>query len=442
MLLGRMCFVLAALFWAVLPLRAETRILFVGLDTASSFELRMWVPFGSISDVAPGTAHLMEHLKFKSSQEQGLQHIQGIPGSAENAETSYNYTRFEIGVTPENLKDALLALRGVSDPLSVTAQQLATEKVIVTQELLQRTTSDPDSPKLLSTLLDLYKGSELERRPSGTEDSINAIKMEDVLAFDAAHYAHADMFLIIAGPPVSGLIQKKIAGLFRDSVTGNIHVDRNRNASRDDADLMALGPFLKSPVVGELQHDRIIHAFTSSHVKTPKLFFTKLVKGPTPWTSAIAARLLQEAVRSRLPEGLRDHIADDAGLVEDFGVEIAPLASGVWQLNFSAALTAGTDPDRVVKVFEDYLANLSKTGLSSTSFERLKRRHFLYDEWEDAETRLQNLGFEAATFSYADSMNEREDIKTVTSADLQHLLVLLVQQGRVGISILNPDISK
>ena len=198
----RLSFVLLTLYLLTLPVRAETRILFVGLESAGSFELRMWVPFGSVSDIAPGTAHLMEHLKFKSSQEQGLQHIQGIAGAAENAETGYNYTRFDIGVTQDNLKEALLALDGVSQPLSVTPQQLATEKVIVTQELLQRTTADPDSPKLLSAMLELYRGSEMERRPSGTEESINAIKMEDVMAFDAAHYAKTDKFLMIAGPPI------------------------------------------------------------------------------------------------------------------------------------------------------------------------------------------------------------------------------------------------
>jgi zinc protease len=435
----RLSFLLVALFWAALPLRAETRILFVGIESAGSFEIRMWVPFGSVSDVAPGTAHLMEHLKFKSSQEKGLQHIQAIPGSAENAETGYNYTRFDIGVGPENLKDALLALNGVSQPLSVTPQQLATEKVIVTQELLQRTTSDPDSPKLLSALLELYKGTELERRPSGTEETINAITMDDVMAFDAAHYAHADKFLMIAGPPIPASLQKQILTLFPGAVSGNIHVDQNRIATRDDADLAALGPFLKSPVAAGLSHERIARDFGSVHVKSEKLYYTKLVESPTPWKDAIAARILQEAIRSRLAEGLRDHIADDAGLVQEFGVEISPLAAGLWQLNFAAGLVPGVEPDKVVKVFEDYLADFAKTGISSASLERLKRRHFLYAEWEDADQRLQNLGSEATTFGYANSMNGRNDVKAVSQDDIQRLLALLAGPGRVGITVLKPE---
>ena len=439
MLSTRLCLVLIALIWAALPLQAKNRILFVGLDTASSFEIKMWVPFGSTSDIAPGTAHLMEHLKFKSSQEQGLQHIEGIPGASENAETSYNYTRFDVGLTVENLKEALLALKGVSEPLVVTAQQLATEKIIVTQELLQRTTSDPDGPKLLSALLELYQGSEFERRASGTEESINAITMKDVLAYDGAHYAHADKFLIIAGPPLPALVQKKIDELFDGAISGSIHVDGQRVATRDDAELAAMGPFLKSPAFDVLKPARIVHTFPSTHVTATKLFFTKLVKGPTPWKSAIAARLLQEAVRSRLPEGLRDHIADDAGLVQDFGVDIAPLANGIWQFNFSASLTPGTDPDRVVKVVEDYLSGLAQSGVSTTSLERLKRRHFLLDEWENADQRLQNLGFEAITFGYENSMSGREDLKAVTSDDLEQVLKLLNQEGRIGINLLKPE---
>lgn len=435
----RLSFVLVAIFWLALPLKAETRILFVGIASAGSFEVRMWVPFGSLADVAPGTAHLMEHLKFKSSQEKGLQNIQAIPGSAENAETGYNYTRFDIGVTPENLKDALLALNGVSQPLSVTPQQLATEKVIVTQELLQRQNSDPDSPKLLQALLELYKGTELERRPSGTEESINAIKMEDVMAFDAAQYAKADKFLMIAGPPIPPEVQTQILAMFPGTVSGNIYVNQDRVATRDDAQLVALGPFLKSPVATGFENERISREFASTRVKTAKLYFTKLVKSPTGWKDAVAARILQEAVRSRLPEGLRDNIADDAGLVQDFGVEISPLASGVWQLNFSAGLSPGVAPDMVVKVFEDYLTDFAKKGISLASMERLKRRHFLYGEWEDAEQKLKNLGIETTTFGYANSMNGRSDIKAVTQDEIQKLLTLLAGPGRVGISVLKPE---
>ena len=435
----RLSFVLLSLIWLVLPVKAETRILFVGIESAGSFELRMWVPFGSVADVAPGTAHLMEHLKFKSSQEQGLQHIQGIPGAAENAETSYNYTRFDIGVTQDNLKEALLALNSVTEPLSVTPQQLETEKGIVTQELLQRNNSDPDSPKLLSALLELYKGTELERRPSGTEESINAIKMDDVVAFDAAHYAKADKFLMIAGPIIPPQVQAKILALFPGAVSGSVRVGGDLQVTRDDAALVALGPFLKPLTAGNLAHERIVHEFPSNHVKLTKVYFTKLVEGATEWKNAIGARILQEAVRSRLPEGLRDHIADDAGLVQDFGVEIAPLANGVWQLNFAAGLAPGVDPDKVVKVFEDYLNDFAKTGISQTSLERLKRRHFLYAEWEDADQRLKNLGFEAAAFGYDNSMKGRDIIKDVSADQMQQLLTLFAGPGRISISVLKPE---
>jgi len=435
----RLSFVLLSLIWLVLPVKAETRILFVGIESAGSFELRMWVPFGSVADVAPGTAHLMEHLKFKSSQEQGLRHIQGIPGAAENAETSYNYTRFDIGVTQDNLKEALLALNSVTEPLSVTPQQLETEKGIVTQELLQRNNSDPDSPKLLSALLELYKGTELERRPSGTEESINAIKMDDVVAFDAAHYAKADKFLMIAGPIIPPQVQAKILALFPGAVSGSVRVGGDLQVTRDDAALVALEPFLKPLAAPGLAHERIVHEFPSNHVKLTKVYFTKLVEGATEWKNAIGARILQEAVRSRLPEGLRDHIADDAGLVQDFGVEIAPLANGVWQLNFAAGLAPGVDPDKVVKVFEDYLNDFAKTGISQTSLERLKRRHFLYAEWEDAEQRLKNLGFEAAAFGYDNSMKGRDIIKDVSADQMQQLLTLFAGPGRIGISVLKPE---
>ena len=91
------------------------------------------------------------------------------------------------------------------------------------------------------------------------------------------------------------------------------------------------------------------------------------------------------------------------------------------------------------KVFEDYLADFAKSGISMTSLERLKRRHFLYGEWEDAEQELKNLGIETTTFGYANSMNGRDDIKAVTQDEIQKLLTQFAGPGRVGISVLKPE---
>ena len=146
-------------------------------------------------------------------------------------------------------------------------------------------------------------------------------------------------------------------------------------------------------------------------------------------------------MRSRLPEGLRDHIADDAGLVQDFAIDIAPLASGVWQLSFAAGLVPGVDPDKVVKVFETYLSDFAKNGISPTSLERLKKRHFLYGEWEDAEQRLKTLGFETTMFGYDNAMSGRDDITLVNEAQVRGLLALLAGPGRVGISVLKPEVT-
>ena len=434
----RCCFVLTLLFVSSVAARAETRVLLIGIESAGDFEARMWVPFGSTADLAPGTAHLLEHLKFKSNHEQGLIHIEGISGVSYNAETGTRYTRFDLGIPRRHLGEGLAALANIPSPLEITDEQLKTEKIIVDQELLQRTTSDPDGPFLRSVWRELYKGTPLEREPGGTEESIAAITMPDVLAFDKAHYAKTDQFLVIAGPPASFLEKSLIRQTFATSVIGEIHIDLKRQVTRDDAALATLPAFLAPLQLGMIEPSLVEKTKTSAYVRSTKVFYNKLMAGPTDWKSLVAGQILERGIDSRLPEGLTDVISEEAGLVQNFNFNLSPAAAGVWEVSFAAQLAPGVHREAVLTAFEKYMAEFSKTGLSQTSFDRLKKRATLYDEWEDAERRILSLAQDTVAYGYGNAVGLRETSDQLTLKDTVPLAEMLAAPGRVAIGTLVP----
>jgi predicted Zn-dependent peptidase len=89
--------------------------------------------------------------------------------------------------------------------------------------------------------------------------------------------------------------------------------------------------------------------------------------------------------------------------------------------------------------FEKYFAELSSTGLSQKSFERLKARNFLVSEWESAEARTQNLASDSIVFGYDKAISYRDELQQTTIEDVNGLLKTLQKPGRVGVLLLKPE---
>ena len=218
-----------ALFGAsVLPASA-TDVLNVNIATAGQYEIHMWVPFGSYVDTVPGIAHVLEHLKFKSGGDKGIGALDSIVGSATNASTTYRYTRYDVGISGSHLKEALIALAGVTSPLKIQEMDLSGQKNVVKQELYQRYNSDPDTPFYFKFSATLYDGTPLAFLPGGTIESVDKVQMDDVLKFDAAHYQNADRFLLIAGPELPAAAKADIEAIFPKVHFGLIKVDNKRH---------------------------------------------------------------------------------------------------------------------------------------------------------------------------------------------------------------------
>jgi zinc protease len=417
----------------------KTQILDIAVETAGSYQISLWVPFGSTSDSVPGIAHVLEHLKFKTKGGHDFSGFDAIPGSSTNAATTYDYTRFDVSVPTAGLVPALETLASIVDPLAINEADLRLEKTVVQQEILQRTQSDPDTPFYQEFYSRLYKGSAYENPPGGKLSDVESIQMKDVLDFDAKHYHNSPIYLEIAGPVLPSRATAALSRLFPHSAAGAIYVQKNFAVKHHDEALLALPAFITRPKINAVLAEEFRSVKKSPRAQTVKLSVVKLISAPTHWRAVAAASILSDAIRSRLPEGLYDRISEENRLVQNWSISITPQTENVWQVSFNAAIENGVTAEKVRQAFDDYLKDLLKTGLSKKSFSRLKARNFLLSEWEDASSRASSLGSDIVTFGYKDASRFMDEVKNVQVKDVNALIKALQLPGRVGVAELQPE---
>jgi predicted Zn-dependent peptidase len=421
------------------PTNPKTFILNVGVEGAGSYQISMWVPAGSTSDSVPGIAHVIEHLKFKNRDGNGFAGFDAIAGSNSNAGTSYRTTRYDLNVPPEGVNKTLETLATITRPLTITEADLKLEKSIVQQELFQRSQSDPDTPFYQDFYSALYAGFPYEHPPGGTQESVGSVALKDVLAFDAAHYQGSKVFLMIVGPPLSSENFAAIETYFSNAALGTVMVGQNFEVVRADTELQNLPAFLPAIKGVDLTTAELMREKTSPRTRSVKMTLSKIVSAPTTWRSVVASSILRDAIRSRLPEGLQDRIAEDNRLVQDWSVSVSRVMDGVWQVDLNAALENGVTPQQVRSAFESYMSSLASSGLSQKSFDRLKARNFLVSEWEGADGRAYHLGSDTIAFGYDKAISSMDELQKTNLQDVNDLLKAIEKPGRVGVALLKPE---
>lgn len=434
--------VVLKLFWPhaqhQAPVNPKAFVLDVAVEGSGQYQVSMWVPFGSTSDSAPGIAHVMEHLKFKTDDGNGFVAFDAIPGSSSNASTTYLTTRYDLNVPPDGLSKALETLASMTKPLTITEDSLKLEKNIVQQELLQRTQSNPDSPFYSDFYSELYSGLPFEHPPIGTEQSVAAVSMKDVLAFDAAHYQGSKVYVLVAGPVLRDSDREAVEHYFPNAALGVVTVGSKFKVTAIDAELKGGYAFIPTISTGSIAVSQFARDKISDRARSLKITIAKIISAPTTWQAVVASRILQDAVSSRLAEGLQDKIAEETRLVQNWSLTFSRLMNGVWQLDFTADVADGVTPDQVRATFEKYLADFAATGLSQASFERLKARYLLTNDWENAAGRANSLAGDALVFGYDHASSYFDDLQKVTLQDVNDLLKITQLPGRVGVALLKP----
>lgn len=213
----------------VLPTQAKAGA--VGQDPVDVVSVQLWIGSGAAQerDAEQGMAHFLEHLVFKpwpkakaldAGEDRPKVQAQDLAGAIEelggdsNAYTSYDETVYYAHVPAASVGGALQALaNSVFDP-QLDAKQIALEREVVIEEILQYD-DDPASVAQERLMALLYPGRALGRPILGQVEGLRAYKPAQVRAFHRRHYQAKNALVVVSGPVTPKQILAACKRVFR-----------------------------------------------------------------------------------------------------------------------------------------------------------------------------------------------------------------------------------
>ena len=164
----------------------------------------VWYRIGA-SDEAPGhsgIAHFFEHLMFQGTDDLAPGEFSATveaQGGNDNAFTSYDYTAYFQRVAADRLDLMMQMEADRMRDLTLSEEDVATERQVIVEERGQRTDSDPGA--LLNEQMQAaqFLNHPYGRPVIGWMHEIKALSREDALAFYRANYAPNNAIVVVAG---------------------------------------------------------------------------------------------------------------------------------------------------------------------------------------------------------------------------------------------------
>jgi len=190
-------------------------------DTSSPLvALQLWVEAGA-ADEAPdevGLAHLLEHILFRGSSEEGKGKLAGEVeklGGRINGFTSHDRTVYHLVVPASQVQSGLGILARLMHLPSLGEQELRNEIQVVLEEWRQA--QDNPRTRVGRELFKMaYRNHPYGRPIIGTPDTLGGMTWERVSRFHARWYSAANMTLVVVGNVESEQTKKNLAQLFAD----------------------------------------------------------------------------------------------------------------------------------------------------------------------------------------------------------------------------------
>lgn len=176
----------------------------LGSISSESVTVMMLVKVGSRFDSATmsGTAHFLEHMFFKGTEE--LQTSSKLAmeiemlGGVTNAFTSYEYTGYYIKVPKKNYKRAIQILAQVIVTPVFKVEELEKEKGVISEEIKMYNDLPHEIVKDVFNSL-LFPKHPLGNDIAGTVETVDKITIEAINEFRDNFYVSENMLLMVSG---------------------------------------------------------------------------------------------------------------------------------------------------------------------------------------------------------------------------------------------------
>ncbi len=182
---------------------SKTRCVFVDNKESPLISIDIWCKAGSsYEDVDKnGTAHFLEHMIFKGSNEimpGEFDHKIESLGGISNASTGYDDVHYHVLVPPSNFKESLALLTNIVVAPVFNPDEFIKEKGVVIDEIKQQ--NDQPEERLFNYFLKrVWLSPNYANSILGTEDSIKNLEINDLVKFHSKHYTTEKICIAIAG---------------------------------------------------------------------------------------------------------------------------------------------------------------------------------------------------------------------------------------------------
>lgn len=192
-----------------MPLTFQHHQLPNGLDIVAeinpdsySFAAGFFVKTGSRDEAADmvGVSHFLEHMLFKGNENQTWEDVNRVfdeIGARYNAFTSQEMTCYYANVLPEYTERTMLHLSDLLRP-AIRQSDFDTEKNVILEEIAMYL--DDPGHRLYEALMEAhFAGHPLAQSVLGSQQSINALRREQMADYFARRYGPGNMVLAVTG---------------------------------------------------------------------------------------------------------------------------------------------------------------------------------------------------------------------------------------------------
>ncbi|TLD94881.1 insulinase family protein [Helicobacter jaachi] len=167
-------------------------------------ETNVFYKVGSRNEVMgkSGIAHMLEHLSFKSTKNLKAGEFDEIVkgfGGVNNASTSFDYTRYFIKSSAENLDKSLELFAELMSNLALKDEEFAPERNVVAEERLWRTDNSPMGYLYFRFFNTAFVYHPYHWTPIGFMNDIQSWKIEDIVAFYETYYQPQNAIVLVSG---------------------------------------------------------------------------------------------------------------------------------------------------------------------------------------------------------------------------------------------------
>jgi predicted Zn-dependent peptidase len=166
-----------------------------------------------------GIAHMLEHLNFKSTKhlESGEfdEIVKGF-GGVNNASTSFDYTRYFIKSSTQNLDKSLELFAELMQNLTLKDEEFQPERDVVAEERRWRTDNNPMGYLQFRLFNHTYLYHPYHWTPIGFSSDIQNWSIEDIRSFHETYYQPKNAVVVVAGDISQQTVFEHVEKHFKD----------------------------------------------------------------------------------------------------------------------------------------------------------------------------------------------------------------------------------